>query len=542
MFCTVLMGKHLFRTTWSILLLTVVTTLHSEESPEKEEIGFTIQSGEDREIRWGVKFSVGEEKDLSEEEKARLFEETIFPRVLRDAKAGKNPEVWQIGFFYLDGQGTEANQEKAEAAFRRGLEFNHPEGLIFLVDYLQELGVVARSEPARRDEYFRRAESISLELLEAGFPAASRSAIYLAKAHLFGWYDLEVDPGKAESILRAVEKATPDNPSCQIWLAKVFIEEKRYPEAFDYAKSAQATFESIGERTAEIQEELKLSRAVKITAAVLGGEISKIDPEEFMNISKESLGLTGKRAWLVPMILLLVLCFLLWRTRKAWAEEEGGGPGLRLSVMWLSAAVLAAGIGFNIRLPGLDNGVGHWIGAIMVTIICLVAMTMVGWPRYFGSGPLFHGIKPILKGLLIIVVGIVGMQLVAAGYGVLYKMVLGKALDQQLVSLFLKSENLVQLAGTVLIVGIAIPFYEEIFFRGFLYESLERKWNPKVALVWSSIIFAIVHGLTFFVPLLFLSFALGWLRRKNGNLRMCFFLHAANNSFAVLVGYFNQAG
>jgi membrane protease YdiL (CAAX protease family) len=536
------MGKHLFVSAWTLLLLAVVTTLRSEESPEKEEIGFTIQSGEDREIRWGVKFPAGQERELSEEEKTRLFEETIFPRVLRDAKAGKDPEVWQIGFFYLDGQGTEANQEKAEDAFRRGLEFDHPEGLIFLVDYLQEMGVVARDEPAKRDEYFRRAETISLELLEAGFPAASRSAIYLAKAHLFGWYELEADPGRAESILRAVEKAFPDNPSCQIWLAKVFIEEKRYPEAFDYAEKAQATFERVEEKSEAMEEEWKLSRAVKITAAVLGGEISKIDPEEFLEISKQSLGLTGKMAWSVPAILLLVLGFLLWRTRKAWASEDGGGPGLRLSIMWLSAAVLAAGIGFNIRLPGLDNGVGHWIGAIMVTIICLIAMTMAGWPRYFGSGPLFHGIKPILKGLLIIVAGIVGMQIVAAGYGVLYKMVLGKALDQQLVSLFLKSENLIQLAGTVLIVGIAIPFYEEIFFRGFLYESLERKWNPGVALIGSSIIFAIVHGLTFFVPLLFLSFALGWLRRKNGNLRMCFFLHAANNSFAVLVGYFNQAG
>lgn len=51
-------------------------------------------------------------------------------------------------------------------------------------------------------------------------------------------------------------------------------------------------------------------------------------------------------------------------------------------------------------------------------------------------------------------------------------------------------------------------------------------------------IFAIVHGLTFFIPLLFLSFVLGWLRMKNGNLRMCFLLHAANNSFAVLIGHF----
>ncbi|MDF1660100.1 MAG: CPBP family intramembrane metalloprotease, partial [Verrucomicrobiales bacterium] len=89
------------------------------------------------------------------------------------------------------------------------------------------------------------------------------------------------------------------------------------------------------------------------------------------------------------------------------------------------------------------------------------------------------------------------------------------------------------------IVGIAIPFYEEVFFRGFLYDALEEKWNTKVALIASSVIFAIVHGITFFIPLLFLSFVLGWLRMKNGNLRMCFLLHAANNSFAVLVGHFS---
>lgn len=51
-------------------------------------------------------------------------------------------------------------------------------------------------------------------------------------------------------------------------------------------------------------------------------------------------------------------------------------------------------------------------------------------------------------------------------------------------------------------------------------------------------IFTIVHGLTFFIPLKSPSFVLGWLRMKNGNLRMCFLLYAANNSFAVLIGHF----
>jgi hypothetical protein len=143
-----------------------------------------------------------------------------------------------------------------------------------------------------------------------------------------------------------------------------------------------------------------------------------------------------------------------------------------------------------------------------------------------------------LKGAAIVIGGVAGMQLVAMGYGAVYQFITGGPLDKQLVSLFLKSENLLQLFGTVLIVGIAIPFYEEVFFRGFLFASLDRRWGGKTALVVSSVFFAIVHGLTFFVPLLFLSFLIGWLRLKTGNLRMSFYLHASNNSFSVLAGYF----
>lgn len=73
---------------------------------------------------------------------------------------------------------------------------------------------------------------------------------------------------------------------------------------------------------------------------------------------------------------------------------------------------------------------------------------------------------------------------------------------------------------------------------GFFYEALERRWNVRVALVVSPVVFAFAHGLSFFVPLLFLLFVLGWLRMESGNLRLCFILHMINNSFAVIVGHF----
>ncbi len=546
------MGNKQSRISLSLLILAVALgnagAAEVEDKSVSNELGFTVRGADNNRLIWGVKTPEGKPKKVTEEEERRLFDETIFPRVLRNAEAGKQPEVWQIGFFYLDGKGTDSDLERAEAAFRAGMSLDRPEGLLYLGNYYQTLGIDAQEDVAKRDEYFAMAESIYREVLDGGFEMATHYVIPLAKAHLFGWYGLEIDAEKADELLAELENVAPDNPSCQLWRAKVFVHQKRYPEAFDYAEKAQLGLlkESEGDVISEsVAGELKLAGALKITAAVLGGEISKIDPDEFLQISKESLGLTGPMAWSVPVILLLILVFLLWRTQRAWNSDEAmrpgllPGPGLRLSIMWISAAILAAGIGFNISLPGLNNGLGHWIGAILVTLVCLFAMTVGGWRRYFGSGPFLSGSKAFLLGLGIVIVGVVGMQVVAMGYAALYEMILGRGLDQQLVSLFLESENLWQLLGTVLVVGIAIPFYEEVFFRGFFYEAVERRWSARTALVVSSVVFALVHGLTFFVPLLFLSFALGWLRMKNGNLRMSFYLHAANNSFAVLVGHFS---
>jgi membrane protease YdiL (CAAX protease family)/tetratricopeptide (TPR) repeat protein len=523
-----------------LLFAATSLVLSAEEANPSLGLEYSITTSESGELVWEIKDAGGNVRDLSEDEKNRLLREKYFPEALAAAGAGKAPEVWIVGFFYLDGVATEKDLGKAEEAFRRGLELGRPDGLLYLADYFYKEGMIREREREEKSRDFDYAEALTAELLEAGHKEAASFAISLASVHMFAWYGAEKDLDKAETILDSVEALMPENPLVQLMRAKLLIYRKDYSAAFTYAEKAEKGFLAVPEGYGVIEEELRRAKAAKISAAVLGGDLSKIDPDEFLQISKDSLGLNGPFAWSIPVLLALILGFLLWRTRRSW--REGQGPGLRLSLFWISASILAAGIGFNIRLPGLDNGVGHWIGAILVTAATLAVVKMGGWGHHFGRGPFFSGWLPFLKGAGIVVAGVAGLQLVASGYSAIYEMISGGPLDKQLVSLFLKSENLLQLAGTVLIVGLAIPFYEEVFFRGFLFDSLDRRWGGKTALVVSSVFFALVHGLTFFVPLLFLSFLIGWLRYKTGNLRMSFYLHAANNSFSVLAGYFLSSG
>jgi membrane protease YdiL (CAAX protease family)/tetratricopeptide (TPR) repeat protein len=515
-----------------------VSALWAADGSDALDLDYSITSGESGELVWKIKDPTGGNREFSQEETQKLLREVHFPKALINAEAGKAPEVWTIGFFYLDGVATEKNLVTAEAAFRKGLQYDRPDGLLYLASAYHELGLAEKENDEKREKFFWKEGDLHLEVLAAGFESPAAFVIPLAGAYLFGWYDVKKDLSRAETLLNATEKVLPESPLVQLHKAKLRIYQKRYPEAYDYAEKAEKGFLAVRGDHEVIQEEFQKARAAKISAAVLGGQISKVDPEEFMEISKDSLGLNGPMAWAIPVLLLLVLAFLLWRSRRSWKNGNGEGPGLRLSMFWISASILAAGIGFAIRLPGLNNGVGHWIGAILVSVFSILAITSGGWRRYFGPLPISTGTKAFFKGLALIAGFIVAMQLVAMGYKGIYEWVSGRTLDQQLVSLFLKSENLVQLAGTILIVGIAIPFYEEVFFRGFLFDSLRRLRGPRVALVVSSVSFALVHGFAFAVPLLFLSFALGWLRLRTGNLKMSFLLHAANNSCSVLIGYF----
>ena len=75
------------------------------------------------------------------------------------------------------------------------------------------------------------------------------------------------------------------------------------------------------------------------------------------------------------------------------------------------------------------------------------------------------------------------------------------------------------------------PFFEELFFRGFLYNTLKKRVSPMTALWTTSAFFAGIHGNLFgFFPILMLSALLTLLYEKTGSLVASITVHVIHNS------------
>ncbi|MBU1862678.1 MAG: CPBP family intramembrane metalloprotease [Candidatus Omnitrophica bacterium] len=81
------------------------------------------------------------------------------------------------------------------------------------------------------------------------------------------------------------------------------------------------------------------------------------------------------------------------------------------------------------------------------------------------------------------------------------------------------------------------PFIEEIFFRGFCYNAIKKKWGVRAAMIVTASFFAFIHQSTFsFIPIFFLGFILAYLYEKRGTLIPSITLHIVHNS--LFIGYF----
>jgi membrane protease YdiL (CAAX protease family) len=90
-------------------------------------------------------------------------------------------------------------------------------------------------------------------------------------------------------------------------------------------------------------------------------------------------------------------------------------------------------------------------------------------------------------------------------------------------------------ALTILFGAIATPIGEELVFRGVLANALGR-YGPWVAVIASSAIFALVHGMNIILPIAFVVGATSaLLLRKTGSVWPGICVHAANNGISVLV-------
>ena len=92
-----------------------------------------------------------------------------------------------------------------------------------------------------------------------------------------------------------------------------------------------------------------------------------------------------------------------------------------------------------------------------------------------------------------------------------------------------------QLAAILATIIVAMPVFEELIFRGFLYPALRRVMPAWLAMAGSAIPFALLHPPLDVAPILVIAVALAYMRERTGSLVPCIVMHCLLNGLTMLV-------
>ena len=256
-------------------------------------------------------------------------------------------------------------------------------------------------------------------------------------------------------------------------------------------------------------------------------------------------------------VVVVALLITGWAFVPAFQGREAamrhlGSHRLELSA-WLSVIVLDGIITLPLTLTGvikLDQGltVGTFVIAALATDL---PMLLVVYLRVIMPGALTWrdvGLKPLP------IEDILRTGVIAGLGGLVVIDIVGTLLSQfglrpnQLDEFeFVVGEGPVAFVVLLIAAAVVAPFFEELFFRGFLFGVYRRRQSRWVAYVVSSLLFTILHlepnrmnlsqmaGLS--VGIFMLALLLAWLYEHTGSLYPGMVAHAINNATGLILFY-----
>jgi uncharacterized protein len=205
-------------------------------------------------------------------------------------------------------------------------------------------------------------------------------------------------------------------------------------------------------------------------------------------------------------------------SQGAWRERGVGWLDVLLIVVVYLLISFLAGSAVGLFGPGLTSVAGE---LLVLTVSAAAAVTSVGSivlaRRQLRVASV--GLRRVSARWLLIGagLGLVGW-LLTRGVVLTYFWVTGDTTNPQAGLMNAAQGTLAQFALTLLVAGLAVPFGEELLFRGVFYTWL-RRWGIVVAMSGSAVLFGINHGINVDFPAtVVLGLLLGLAYERSGSI------------------------
>lgn len=211
-----------------------------------------------------------------------------------------------------------------------------------------------------------------------------------------------------------------------------------------------------------------------------------------------------------------------WTVRDVWL----GVIALGLWIIGLFAA------SFLVRAYSVDVNPGLYIGIAELALLVPVWWLAV---RKYGAGWDTLGFRRFDAGAL----GVgCGLMLVSVLFNLVYSAflaVFGLRTQPDLVPIFAELSS----PWWLLLAGIIVaPVVEELFFRGFLFAGLAKRYSWLKSAAISSALFALIHlQPTAIVPIFILGYIFAYLYRRSGSIWPAVLMHASTNALGLGAAY-----
>ena len=215
-----------------------------------------------------------------------------------------------------------------------------------------------------------------------------------------------------------------------------------------------------------------------------------------------------------------------------------------LMVWWVFLLIGSTAIFLTLYLVGISEGLSLSVSGLLVNII-LIPITLL---FIYVDGSLdrikemlrFGSVKRTLILILAIPIAVtIFGWILNIIYTVLWFGIFGEPSINTDMGTYWESSS-IDIALLFLSVAIVTPIVEELMFRGYILDAINRKHSEWTAIIWSSILFGLLHllgGVFYAGSALIGGLIYGWIRVRTGSLLTPIACHMIWNILALVVTY-----